>query len=220
MDTLLDAYPVWDRLISMLRPMDIISLAQATGHKLEKEFKEMEWWRQIFYNVQWAEQGEIITIIGKDLLRLQNAIKACEYFDANDIKLLVIVQELEDHKGNERTVESYAGNALLASIDMPYMANTNCQVVEWPGPLPANICVIFFDHRPLTTPISVDFCFSWGDDLLERLPVLYPPPNGVALDPWFQAWYIRLARDRRLSNVLIEWTRTQSFLSLACSELP
>ena len=87
---------VWKSLLSMLRPLDIISLARATNFCNQPPAKErhiyMLWWRQLFYHIKWIELARRdVFVVGPDLIRLQDAIKMWHYFDGSEIKLLVFV---------------------------------------------------------------------------------------------------------------------------------
>jgi hypothetical protein len=117
-------------LLSILRPMYIVLLATATAFRIRPRGREMiymEWWRQIFSNLSWVEQiGNKIIDIGKDLIRLNRAIKTWDYkFKTLELRLLVVVKEtLFIGNRGEAVIASInnieARYALLASIHTSY----------------------------------------------------------------------------------------------------
>jgi hypothetical protein len=94
--TILRAKPsVWKALLTMLRPLDIISLARATTFCIRPTVKErqifMTPWRQVFCHTRWTEPaGREVMVIGNDLAQLQEAIRLWSYFDGSEMKLLVL----------------------------------------------------------------------------------------------------------------------------------
>jgi hypothetical protein len=220
----------------MLRPMDIVSLARATNFNLRPsrlEMKYMEWWRQIFHDTGWVEQNESrITIIGKDLIRLKNAIARWDYFDATEIKLLVVVQETLPRDGRRE-----ARSALLTSIDTSYMAGINQRQIYHFHIV--QTIIIFYEGGEFHNNWCIDSAFRSSKSLLEPIDPIAPvyregarwypntdgtfsplrhvawndTPLGVAdravfplNDPWYKAWYARLS----LPGFIIESTVTHA----------
>ena len=87
-------------LLSMLRPLDIISLARATNFCNQPPAKEryiyILQWRQLFYHIKQIKLARRdIFVVGLDLIQLQGTIKIQHYFNGLEIKLLVLIK---DHK--------------------------------------------------------------------------------------------------------------------------
>jgi len=168
--------PIWNFLITMLRPMDIVSLAIATRFCVRPRDEQMpdnmKWWRQIFYDMTWVEKNrrEII-VVSKDLARFDCAIKECTYFDTANMKLLVMVKEtLPVDRRDE------ARRALLTSIRTPYMWGINTYQVRVNRYRGRDIqtCVIFYNGVGVAPNIYADLSFSWGRSLLEEIPAREP----------------------------------------------
>jgi hypothetical protein len=169
--------PIWNLLINMLRPMDIVSLAIATQGIVQPRKEQvpfyMKWWRQIFYNIKWFDNTRRIVIIGQDLVRLDYAIKTFRYFDTTKMKLLVMVREilLRDQTDEARW-------AFVASLDTPYMWQAAWKRTTTGYQAPVLLtwywgqmtCVIFYNDYCL----CADLPFSWGRNLLEEIPVREP----------------------------------------------
>ena len=100
--------PIWKSLLSMLRPLDIVSLTRATHYCIRPTKEElmvyMPWWRQIFHNIGWVEQVETAIVVGKDLIRLQGSIRHFTYLDTTQIKLLILVKVASRDHGTENAV--------------------------------------------------------------------------------------------------------------------
>ena len=196
------AQPVWESLLGMLRPMDIVSLARATQFRLQPTEAQrifMAWWRQLFQNMKWIDKFPNITIppylgherfdtcpivvIGKDLKRLNYAITKWDYFDVKEIRLLVVVYDRHLRVGWDNAIR-----ALLESIETSYMWGNNKLQVQVRADL-VQTCVIFNEHS------FVDLCRSWEKSLLER-----HIDNSIPRLPSFTIWYTKL----RMPNFVID----------------
>jgi hypothetical protein len=96
---------IFETLLGILRPMDIVSLTRATTFRTKpsevQARKYLPWWREFFINLDWAETigttgttgttGTRATFIGNDIQRLQEALDRWEYLPTIRMKLLVIV---------------------------------------------------------------------------------------------------------------------------------
>lgn len=170
---LMNIFPVWDSLLSMLRLMDIISLINATKHRLHFTQDQIQhyikWQRQIFYDIKWVNRFVNITarqivIISKDLNRLNRAIESWDYFNTKEMKLLVVIKEnLPDSERDE------AMAALLTSIDSPYMYGINKDQVQLQVTL-VQTCIIYRQSNSYIC--DVDLCISWAKSLLELTSIL------------------------------------------------
>jgi hypothetical protein len=160
--------PIFDTVMIMLKPLDIISLALATYNRVRPSrgmsHIYMKWWRQIFHNMRWAEQnGRKITIIGKNLARLQECLKSWTYDKtAQRLDLVVVVQEtLLTWDPDEKR------QGLLQSIDeeIPY-ASTDTERLVRRFETPIQMCVIFLEDN-----ICIDLDWTWLDKLLEQIEI-------------------------------------------------
>jgi hypothetical protein len=166
--------PIWNLLIDMLRPMDIVSLAIATKFHVRPTNEQMrfymKWWRQVFYDMEWVEKnGREIVVISKDLVRLNCAIKRWDYFDITKMRLLVMVKETLPV--GERDI---ARRALIASVDTPYMWSINTYQVRANRHRDIQTCVIFCNEERYHHNMYADLSFSWGRSLLEEIPAREP----------------------------------------------
>jgi hypothetical protein len=230
--------PAWKTLIHMLRPMDIVALAEATQFRLRPSNDEiqtcMKWWRQIFYDMRWVEQnGSNVTVIGKDLVRLNYALERWNYFNTDEMKLLLVVKSLPAGIARDEGRE-----ALILSTDATYVWNYDTHEIPH-FDFDTQICVLFLSQN-----IYVDLAFTWSRDLLEQiraipplhhqgiayyqnvdqrtispLPDIDPLPAGLRIlgldrdpvsDPWFRAWQVNL----RLPNFMINATITRADLTI------
>jgi hypothetical protein len=190
--------PVWESLLGMLRPMDIVSLARATQFRLKPTQAHcMAWWRQVFYNMNWIDKFPNISIpahlddygfdtcpimvIGKDLNRLNCAITKWHYFDAKDIRLLVVVY------GQVQVGWDDAVRALVASIETSYVWGRNKLQVQVRADL-VQTCVLLNGYS------FFDLCRSWEKSLLEL------HLNNGPRSPSFTVWHSKL----RMPNFVID----------------
>jgi hypothetical protein len=235
--------PIWNLLIVMLRPMDIVSLARATIFRVrpaKEEVDYMKWWRQTFYDMKWVEKNRReIVVISKDLVRLNDAIKTWEYFDTTEMKLLVMVKEtLPDGERKE------ARRALITSIDTPLMWNINTYQVSFSRHQGQVIqtCVIFYNEHIYRHTIYADLSFSWGRSLLEEIPRREPiivdrehyhqnPDGSISRYPeigwvpgtrwehdqphWRAPWFRASYINLRLPNFRIEQSSTRTDWTIA-----
>ncbi|KAH8787535.1 hypothetical protein F5882DRAFT_402903 [Hyaloscypha sp. PMI_1271] len=106
----------------MLRPMDIISLIKSTGlctTPLERR-TYLIWWRQMFFDMKWVsvlkEQHCTVTIMGNDQRRLDEALRTGDCrLDANKLKLIVVIGELQEPKRTSRSYEH--SRSIINSFD-------------------------------------------------------------------------------------------------------
>ena len=122
--------------------------------------------------MKWVEKnGREIVLVSKDLVRLSCAIKRWDYFDTTKIKLLVMVKEtLADCQRHE------ARDALIASVDMPYMWAVNTyqvRVNRYPE-RDIQMCVTFYNDGGYYPITYADLSFSWATSLLEEIPSREP----------------------------------------------
>ena len=187
----------------MLRPLDIVSLAVATGFRLRPAAEHlhpfMAWWRQLFHNMKWIDKFPNIHVpswrtllgidtcpifvIGKDLNRLNYAITKWHYFDANKIRLLMVVHDQHVRVGWDDAIRD-----LLASIETSYMWGMDKIQVQVRADL-VQTCLIFSEFG------LVDLCRSWEKVLLER-----DIGDGVPRLQTFTVWYSKL----RMPNFVID----------------
>jgi hypothetical protein len=123
---ILSVYPVWESFIGMLKPIDIVSFMRATMFRIrltEQEIKiYIKWWRETFYNMKWVTQNEgKITVISKDLARLNYALERWYYFNTIEMKLLVVVKETLP----VGEVRDAGRRAMIKAIDTSYMWGVN-----------------------------------------------------------------------------------------------
>jgi hypothetical protein len=169
-------------LLRMLRPMDFVSLVRATNFYILLTHQDQpiytRWWRQIFCNMRWASRNTHTTIIGKDLIRLISALHRWEYFDASEIKLLVVVREKSSSPTiREGEVDDEARKGLKGSIDTSYMWAVN----EYAIPeRQVQMCVLFLTEPSLA---YVDLYFLWSQALLEPIQAMQPLLPGSLVYP-------------------------------------
>jgi hypothetical protein len=174
--------PVWQLLLDMLRPTDIISLVRATMFCLRPTEQQiniyMQWWRQTFYNIKFVKKNAIYCF-GKDLHLLKTAIQRWDSIEANKIKLLALVKETDE--GHELR------NTLLESLDTPYMWNTNLSnlLVQYP---PVQTCIILLSSGLplLSNGIWLQIDAGWSADLcLEEVRRRQVRPGNSTLRTYF-----------------------------------
>ena len=95
-------YPFRQQLLSMLRPIDIISLVMATNARLSRADKrrQLAWWRQILFDMRWVDRLQdercTATIIGNGLRTLNTAITYGDFrLNLAKIKLIVVIGEMD-----------------------------------------------------------------------------------------------------------------------------
>jgi hypothetical protein len=123
----------------------------------------MKWWRQIFYDMRWVEyNGSNMTIIRKDLVRLNYALERWLFFDTNEIKLLLLVKRLPPS-----ILQDTRRKVLMASTDVSFIVNNQ----ETHEILHGNVqlCVLF-----LSQDFYVDLAFMWSAALLEPIRAVLP----------------------------------------------
>jgi hypothetical protein len=149
--------PVWEQLLAMLRPTDIVSLTRATLFCLrptEQQInKYMLWWRQTFYSLKFVDKNAIYCL-GKGLHLLKTAIQRWECIEASKIKLLVLVKNTAPL--NEASVLQ---NTLFESLDTPYMWHTNPSNLSEQDQ-PVQTCIIFSANT-----ISLHIDSNWSTEL-------------------------------------------------------
>jgi len=133
--------PVWEPLLSLLTPINILSLARATAFSLPPTRRQMciymPWWRQIFYNLKFIQKN-VVYAFSKDIKLLKAATQRWDYIEADKVKLLVVVQETSII--NERQV---LRSALMESVSTSYMWHTNQHTLLSQEQL-VQTCIIFF----------------------------------------------------------------------------
>jgi hypothetical protein len=116
---LVDNYESRANLLSMLRPLDIISLKNAAAISIttSEKKKYLVWWKQIFFDMRWADILQktscAITIVGHDFSRINHAIISNNYLDTKTSKILIVIGKTE-LEANQFCAES---RLVLASSD-------------------------------------------------------------------------------------------------------
>ncbi|KAH6666360.1 hypothetical protein B0J14DRAFT_659983 [Halenospora varia] len=216
--------PVFDTLMSMLRPMDIVSLALATSFRVRPPRGQiqfyMKWWKQVFYDMRWVEHnGSKITIIGRDLARLKNSLKTWTY-DSQATFLLVVVQETLLTEGTRD--DRRQGLVQSIDTDIPYAwTSTEHQVRAFEEPI--QMCVFFLENN-----LFIDLDWTWLYKLLEQIEppakwhspwylpdIINPLPAGlfrsvVGFDMCMKTWYVNL----NLPGFIIDTAITRSDLQI------
>jgi hypothetical protein len=169
-------------LLSMLRPMDFVSLTRATNFNMllnhQDQYTYTRWWRQIFCNMRWASRNTLTTIIGKDLIRLISALHKWEYFDASKIKLLAVVRRKSSSSTiREGEVDDEAWKELGGSIDASYMWGVNQYCIP---ERQVQMCLLFLTESSLA---YVDLYFLWSQALLEPIQAMQPLVFGSLVYP-------------------------------------
>lgn len=92
--------PVRSIILGMLRPVDIVSLVFATGIPTTpwERPKYLTLFRQVFWDDSWVEtlraNGGTVSLVGKDLRRFHEAIRAFDYKSLKrKINLLLVVKQ-------------------------------------------------------------------------------------------------------------------------------
>lgn len=90
-------------LLSMLRPIDIVSLTRATIFCLRPTEPQVatyiQCWRQMLYNINFVKMN-LVSVLSKDLDQLRTSVNRWDYIEADRLK--VVVQVKKPSVTNER----------------------------------------------------------------------------------------------------------------------
>ena len=207
--------PLWEMLLRMLRPTDILSLAKATMLCLRPTRRQMNkymsWWRQTFYNIAFVRNNAIY-VVGKDLDVLRTAIMKWNYVEADKVKLLIGVWEPRTMPQNEKQM---LRNALFESISTSYVwGSSNQKELHSQGP-PVQTCIIFFDYR-----VDVRMDEAWSESLC--LDVLRPPTERLRVDrsgasP--RTWIVDLGKPNNVGPCVARRTPSRDNFTLEVSQV-
>jgi hypothetical protein len=124
--TIRQLLPFRDELMSMLRPMDLISLIRASGMPITKaeRTKYLALWRQIFFDMQWVavlkERNCTITVIGNDMRRLHTALaRGDSALDTSTLKIVVVIGETQESRSYQHSryiIQSFDGTVAWHEI--------------------------------------------------------------------------------------------------------
>jgi hypothetical protein len=96
--TIICNYEFRDLLLSMLRPMDIVSLLTATCVTITKveRAKYLILWRQIFFDMKWLDilkaNGCTVTVLGTDFGKLVSAIRRWDHtLNTSTLKYVLVI---------------------------------------------------------------------------------------------------------------------------------